>query len=243
MAPSRAGDAILRLASSPRATRMAIPIASFCCSHRAFTTTRSKREGRRDRAPQSSSVGDDFTALLDETLDHAKGTPAATSTRTSNFRTRDAWPDTGSRGIANELQRARSNDSDSISKMLASLAITKKTTRPSYSSADVHDTFGQQVDAPRVTNIRETEPVILPPNAGRLVEVDESRNMDVGRAFRTVDILCSKNKVKRSFQQQRFHERPGLKRKRLKNERWIKRFRENFKGTVKLVQKMKKQGW
>ncbi|KAF2207676.1 hypothetical protein CERZMDRAFT_50590 [Cercospora zeae-maydis SCOH1-5] len=67
--------------------------------------------------------------------------------------------------------------------------------------------------------------------------------MDVARAFRSVEMLCSRNKVRRSFQQQRFHERPGLKRKRLKNERWIKRFRENFKGTVLLVQKMKKQGW
>lgn len=80
-------------------------------------------------------------------------------------------------------------------------------------------------------------------STGRQVRVDPERRMDVGRAFRSLEILCARNSVKRDFMRQRFHERPGLKRKRLKSERWRKNFKAGFKETVRMVMKMKKQGW
>jgi len=86
-------------------------------------------------------------------------------------------------------------------------------------------------------------PIRLGPTAGRTVSVNNDRGMDVGRAFRTLEVQCARNAVRRDFMRQRFHERPGLKRKRLKGERWRRRFKEGFQGVVKLVQKMKKQGW
>lgn len=73
--------------------------------------------------------------------------------------------------------------------------------------------------------------------------MNTARGMDVGRAFRQLEILCARNSVRRDFMRQRFHERPGLKRKRLKSERWRKNFKANFKGIVGVVQKMRKQGW
>ena len=73
--------------------------------------------------------------------------------------------------------------------------------------------------------------------------VNENRNMDVGRAFRTLDQQLARNSVRRDMMRQRFHERPGLKRKRLKSERWRKRFKEGFRATVGMVQRLKKQGW
>ncbi|GIZ43106.1 hypothetical protein CKM354_000634600 [Cercospora kikuchii] len=250
MAPSRAADAVLRLAAAcrfPQTARSAIPTTTFSSSHRAFTATPRQREERRDQ-PANSSISDDISSLLDTTLDFGKGTPAATSKRPSHLKSRNAQQEAGSQGVSNELQRARSSTQDSVAKLLETM-VTKSSLGDrarrgsSYSSADVTGAFSGHGGAPPLIDTKESAPIVLPPNVGRLVEVDEKRNMDVGRAFRTMEILCNKNKVKRTFAQQRFHERPGLKRKRLKNERWIRRFRENFRGTVQLVQKMKKQGW
>ncbi|PPJ60970.1 hypothetical protein CBER1_11813 [Cercospora berteroae] len=250
MAPSRAADAVLRLATAcrlPQTTRSAIPTTTFSSSHRAFATTPRRREEQRDQ-PANSSISDDISSLLDTTLDFDKGTPAATSKRPSHLKSRNAQQNTGSKGVSNELQRAKSSTGDSVAKLLETMVSNsnfgdRARRGSSYSSADVAGAFSGHGGAPPLIDTKESAPIVLPPNVGRLVEVDEKRNMDVGRAFRTMEILCNKNRVKRTFAQQRFHERPGLKRKRLKNERWIRRFRENFRGTVQLVQKMKKQGW
>lgn len=83
----------------------------------------------------------------------------------------------------------------------------------------------------------------LGPTVGRTVNVNTARGMDVGRAFRQLEMLCARNNVRKDSMRQRFHERPGLKRKRLKSERWRRNFKANFKGVVALVQKMRKQGW
>lgn len=86
-------------------------------------------------------------------------------------------------------------------------------------------------------------PFKLGPSVGRMVTVDPVRNMDVGRAFRQLEIVCNRNRVRSDFTKQRFHERPGLKRKRLKSSRWRLKFKEGFRGIVKKVMLMKKQGW
>lgn len=85
--------------------------------------------------------------------------------------------------------------------------------------------------------------VKLNPTVGRTIKVDMNRGMDIGRAFRTLEINCARNKVRQDFNRQRFHERPGLKRKRLKGERWRKNFKAGFKEVVKMVVRMKRQGW
>lgn len=83
----------------------------------------------------------------------------------------------------------------------------------------------------------------LGPSVGRTVAVDANKGVDVGRAFRALDISVARNRVRSDFQRQRFHERGGLRRKRLKSERWRRRFKEGFRGMVKMVAKMRKQGW
>jgi len=65
----------------------------------------------------------------------------------------------------------------------------------------------------------------------------------VGRAFSLLGRYCSFNKVKTDWVTQRFHERPGLKRKRLKRVRWRRRFMDGFKAAVTKVKELKKQGW
>jgi len=84
-------------------------------------------------------------------------------------------------------------------------------------------------------------PLRLNPSMGRHQLVSE--RVDVGRAFQLVEMSCAKNKVRRDVQKQRFHERPGLKRKRLRRERWRTRFQEGFKATVNRVKQLKQQGW
>lgn len=73
--------------------------------------------------------------------------------------------------------------------------------------------------------------------------MNNERGVDVGRAFRMLEMRLAQNSVKRDFRMQQFHERGGLKRKRLRRERWRKRFKENFVGTVRMVQRMRKMGW
>lgn len=65
----------------------------------------------------------------------------------------------------------------------------------------------------------------------------------MGKAIRMVEQLCAKNSVRKDFTSQRYHERGGLKRKRLRRERWRKNFKASFKATVARVTALKKQGW
>ncbi|KAK4695310.1 small subunit ribosomal protein MRP21, partial [Lecanoromycetidae sp. Uapishka_2] len=81
------------------------------------------------------------------------------------------------------------------------------------------------------------------PSVGRTVEVNQEKGMDFGSALRNLEIQCAVNRVRQDLQRQRFHERPGMKRKRLKSERWRKLFRESFKATVGRVKEMRRKGW
>lgn len=62
-------------------------------------------------------------------------------------------------------------------------------------------------------------------------------------AFKLLDRLTRDQKIRNKYHSQRFHERPGLKRKRLKSQRWRARFKTGFKAAVSRVLELKKQGW
>jgi small subunit ribosomal protein MRP21 len=80
-------------------------------------------------------------------------------------------------------------------------------------------------------------------NASTGRSVGLGAGIDVGRAFRLLEQSVARNKVRSDFTGQRYHERPGLKRKRLRRVRWRKRFMEGFRATVSRVKELKKQGW
>ena len=86
-------------------------------------------------------------------------------------------------------------------------------------------------------------PFALDRGTGRTLRVDAARGMDVGRAFRMMEIRCSTNAVRRMAMDQRFHERPGLRRKRLRMARWRKNFNNGFSETINEVYAMRRQGW
>jgi ribosomal protein S21 len=81
----------------------------------------------------------------------------------------------------------------------------------------------------------------LRPSTGRTIE--KWGTIDVARAFQVLDFACRKNNVAKDFRRQRFHERPGLKRKRLRSERWRALFKEGFRATCARVEVLRRQGW
>jgi ribosomal protein S21 len=81
----------------------------------------------------------------------------------------------------------------------------------------------------------------LKPTLGR--EVSVTGQIDIGKALRLMEMSCSRNRVRTDARVQRFHERPGLKRKRLAKERWRRRFMEGFRATVLRVKQLRNQGW
>lgn len=92
----------------------------------------------------------------------------------------------------------------------------------------------------------ETRPAPPPllrtnPYMGRAEKVVGSKTL--ARSLAHMQAKLQYNQVKQTFQKQRFHERPGLKRKRLKSERWRKRFKDGFRAMIMKVQRMKRQGW
>ncbi|MCJ1283084.1 hypothetical protein MMC26_002411 [Xylographa opegraphella] len=102
--------------------------------------------------------------------------------------------------------------------------------------------IGHRADV--VPSIRPVPPPIrLDAFIGRSEEVDPDRGLDLGRALKKLETKCSYNNVRGDVARQRFHERPGLKRKRLKSERWRKRFKEGFRAVVAKVQDMRNRGW
>ncbi|CAJ2513983.1 Uu.00g021020.m01.CDS01 [Anthostomella pinea] len=99
----------------------------------------------------------------------------------------------------------------------------------------------QQTKYSKPATPQERPAMRLVPRTGRTINV--GRNVDVARSFKLLAVQVAQNKLRQDFQYQRYHERPGLKRKRLKSERWQKRFKRGFKATVSRVKELTKQGW
>jgi small subunit ribosomal protein MRP21 len=108
---------------------------------------------------------------------------------------------------------------------------------PGLSNKDIMGSISDSLTMPKVERI----PMKLNPSTGRSVTI--GAGIDVGRGFRLMEQSCARNKVRSDATKQRFHERGGLKRKRLRRERWRRKFLEGFKATVGRVKQLKNQGW
>lgn len=89
----------------------------------------------------------------------------------------------------------------------------------------------------------------LRPVVGRTVELStgkddrSARHVDFAKALARLDMAVRVNRVAQDVRRQRFHERNGLKRKRLKSERWRRRFMDGFRATCQRVSELARQGW
>ncbi|KAK5721606.1 hypothetical protein LTR15_006195 [Elasticomyces elasticus] len=238
----RVGESLLR---SP------IPLLPFLApafrpriARHAFSTCSSRR-----------SEADSISSLLDDALDGTKGTGPAPATRTSNYKSSTAQQEQRSSRFdvkpgssTDELLQSMRPSSPNYRTGASISPRSRATTDYSGITALLSDSFSANTRTPPTLQappllIPKPLPFTLSPSVGRAVNVIPDRGMDIGRAFKTLEIQCNKNSVKRDFMRQRFHERPGLKRKRLRQERWRRRFRENFRGVVAMVQGMRAQGW
>ena len=192
-----------------------------------------------DKGPASKSSLTDF---LDSSLDFTKGSPGTNSQGTTRYKSPTAQ--------AENRPQPSTSVGNSFDDLLA--GFTRSSGTPSQLTASqrtgriqVGDMLDPLKNTAPITKLPLPEPlpVRLGPSLGRSVTVNNDKGVDVGRAFRTLDIACARNKVRADFNRQRFHERPGLKRKRLKSERWRKKFKEGFRGMVKMVTDMRKKGW
>ena len=85
-------------------------------------------------------------------------------------------------------------------------------------------------------------PMRMDPFMGRAVVVNRTAQ-PLARALGLLNTVLKSNMVRKQVNMQKFHERPGLKRKRLKSERWRQRFMVSFRHVVGKVRQMKSQGW
>lgn len=83
----------------------------------------------------------------------------------------------------------------------------------------------------------------LNPTYGRTVELDASRGRDIVRGIGMLGSLMARNKIRHDMNKQRFHERGGLKRKRLHSERWRARFKIGFRDVTARVSELTRKGW
>ena len=78
---------------------------------------------------------------------------------------------------------------------------------------------------------------------GKTIDVDPLKGRDLGRTFQILSALISRDRIRADFNKQKFYERPGMKRKRVKCERWRKKFKNGFVYTITRVQRLKSMGW
>lgn len=99
---------------------------------------------------------------------------------------------------------------------------------------------------------KTTDPLNQPrvrctPVSGRTVFLEGQRRPGTAhtpeQAFNLLRRIVRTGQIKSLWHRQRFHERPGLRRKRLKSERWRARFKQGFQATTERVRELKKQGW
>jgi small subunit ribosomal protein MRP21 len=87
------------------------------------------------------------------------------------------------------------------------------------------------------------EAMHLTSRTGKTLAVDSKSSTDLAVKLGKLEMLVARNKIRADLFRQRFHERGGLKRKRLKSERWRRRFKKTFVKTVARVQELRRKGW
>ena len=109
---------------------------------------------------------------------------------------------------------------------------------------------GGQVDGvtpltPMLPAIPESEKVYprLSATYGRTVDIAPGTHRDLVQGVGMLTALVVRNNIRSDFLRQKFHERPGLKRKRLASQRWRARFKTGFHQVTSRVTELTRKGW
>ena len=178
--------------------------------------------------------------------DEGDNSSADTISPSTSLHTARPAPDTLSPTNDSPQKRAPSSFTDLVSayrsapKPASDSAYTRRVPTSQMLSPNGDSSNPAQVPAPVTSNL---PPLRLNSSVGRSILIDKRKGVDLRRGFDMLRAVLSYNRVRSDMMRQRFHERPGLKRKRLKSERWRKGFKKGFQQTVYKVQEMRKQGW
>ncbi|KAF2091746.1 hypothetical protein K490DRAFT_61175 [Saccharata proteae CBS 121410] len=202
----------------------------------------SKSSSTQQRSPAPKD--DNIEGMLNSIFPYKFGKPG-----TSRYKSRPAQAEnratTGS-GPGSEI----SADSGTTSVQDAFTARQASINRPRTDMSSAIDTMFQPEGSGSVedrsyltTPPRPEELSRVGPSVGKSVSLNTNRGQSFADGLRLLDTLVARNGVRYDLKKQAFHERPGLKRKRLARERWRKRFMTGFKQVVSRVQRLRKQGW
>lgn len=108
-----------------------------------------------------------------------------------------------------------------------------------FDAAGSFGSFGTEPINPLPPMASSRKPMELGPKVGRSIVVNKG---DLNAAMNRLKTAIFVNNVRTDSNEQKFHERRGIKRKRMKRERFRKRFKEGFKKMVSIVLEMKRQG-
>lgn len=107
--------------------------------------------------------------------------------------------------------------------------------------ADVSEDVSAVIE--KMVRPRAVRTIVSRPSLGRTIELNAAKGVDLGRALTRLGQLTRQNRIQQDRKSQRFYERPGLKRKRLRSERYRARFKAGFLATVEKVKAMRRKGW
>lgn len=254
---SSSGHAQL-LAVNVRASSCTRRFVSSTSSSQASSPTAAQRPQEDENDPQLEPSNEPPTPssepysgthrlnIVDEILDESLSnrTPVAAHSHMSRFKSTSAQAGNRAGSSATELKDAFALFSPSKDRGKGSpLLRASKTDTPKYgfSAQSVSQDVSFGLVKRQVPLFPRT--IRLNPSVGRSVEVDPARGISLATGFARLEIMIGVNGVRRDFNKQRFHERPGLKRKRLKSERWRRRFKDGFTAIVDKVKTMRRQGW
>ena len=237
----RIGEGLLRCRDAP--------VMPFLAPFSKTRTPLSSRQTRRpftistnhsdDRSPPRQRSSDDSfvtsinkNPLITDLLDHTFGYKDSSKPQRSSLSSADLVKKSFEEDIYRPEDESRASRQGSISSgmVMPSNTSSSETRRAS-------DAVSSQLKLPVPRN---TATIKSRPSLGRTVNVTSA---GVARALQVLAREVRDNNVRADQKRQRFHERAGLKRKRLKSERWRKRFRIAFKATVQKVQEMRRKGW
>lgn len=244
-AHARASSCPRRFVSSTSSSQASSPAAALRPQEDEDDPPLRPSDGAPNPSSQPSSSTDRLSIvddILDQTLNNR--TPVTAHSRTSRFKSTSAQADNTRGSSATDVKDAFAHFPPSRDRGKGSpLFGASKTTAPRYGfspqnlSLDVSSSLVKRLVplAPRTIRLNSS--------VGRSVEVDPARGITLAAGLAKLEIIVGVNGVRRDFSKQRFYERPGLKRKRLKSERWRRRFKDGFRAIVDKVETMRRQGW
>ncbi|KUI68300.1 hypothetical protein VM1G_04606 [Cytospora mali] len=192
-----------------------------------------QQQPQSPRQSGSSSTSNMYSSFLSQNSSTPSSTTGSTGTGTGNFADPWAQPNRARRPSTSPALRNRNTN-----QVIEDLGIFNELSNAPRPAADDF-AAAHQHKKESVMDIK----LRLRPSIGRTVHCGKGSRVDLARGLQMLNVQVRRNKVSQDLMRQRFHERPGLKRKRLRRERWRARFKDGFKATCGRVRELARQGW